>query len=185
MGRQRVGYDEAHRLLTNLLEPEEFLTMELIMEYHERWEEELILDEQKTHQDPCRAEKTTNLRSETTVGLRQELYAMSLGHFVVRALMLEAATKANVDVDRLSFKGSFQTFKTRLPECDPSNEVKFTEWYLAVVLEIGRERIPPRRNRINLRVIKRKMTSWNECRTKHRKLQPLTKASDHTVVMLR
>ncbi len=30
---------------------------------------------------------------------------MSLGHFVVRALMLEAAKQDNLDVDRLSFTG--------------------------------------------------------------------------------
>ena len=47
--------------------------MELIREYHERWEEELVFDEQKTHQNPRRAEKMTNLRSETTDGLKQEL----------------------------------------------------------------------------------------------------------------
>ena len=158
--------------------------MELIMEYHERWEEEIVYDEQKTHQDPCRAEKTTNLRSETTDGLKQEMYAMSLGHFVVRALMLEAATSVNMDVDRLSFKGSFQILKTRLPECDPSNEVKFSEWYAAVLWEISRERIPPRRNRINPRVIKRKMSRWNKCRPEHRKQKPLTKTFNQTVVML-
>jgi hypothetical protein len=181
---QRVGHDEVHRLMTNLLDAEEFPAMELIMEYHERWEEELVFDEQKTHQDPLRAEKTTNLRSETTDGLKQELYAMSLGHFVVRALMLEAAATAKMDVDRLSFKGSFQILKTRLPECDPSDEVKFSAWFAAVVWEISCERIPMRRNRINPRVIKRKMSRWNKCRPQNRKLKPLTKPFAKTVVML-
>lgn len=182
---QRPGHAEVHRLLTNLLDPDEFPARELIMEYHERWEIEIVIDEQKTHQDPCRAEKTTNLRSETTDGLRQELYALSLGHFVVRALMLEAATDANIDVDRLSFKGSFQILKTRLPECDPGNEVSFSQWYAAVVWEISCERIPPRRNRINPRVIKRKMSSWNKCRPEHRKQKPLAKPFDQIVVMVR
>lgn len=182
---QRVGHNEVHRLLTNLLDPLEFPAMELIMQYHERWEEELVYDEQKTHQDPCRAEKTTNLRSETRDGLKQEMYAMSLGHFVVRAMMLEAAKKSNLDVDRLSFKGSFQILKTRLPECDSSNPTGFSEWYAAVVWEISRERIPPRRNRINPRVIKRKMSRWRKCRPQHRQQKPLTKTFEKTVIMLR
>lgn len=181
---QRVGHDEVHRLMTNLQNPEEFPARELVMEYHDRWEEELVFDEQKTHQDPCRAEKTTNLRSETTDGLKQELYALSLGHCVVRALMLEAATVANIDVDRLSFKGSFQILKTRLPECVPYNESQFSQWYEAVVQEISRERIPPRRNRTNPRVIKRKMSNWKKCRPEHRKQKPLTKTFAQTVVML-
>lgn len=181
---QRTGHDEVHRLMTNLLDAEQFPAMELILEYHERWEEELVYDEQKTHQDPCRAEKTTNLRSETTDGLKQELYALSLAHFVVRALMFEAASQANMDPDRLSFKGSFEILRTRLPECDPRDEQAFASWYAAVIWEISRERIPVRRNRINPRVIKRKMSRWKKCRPHHRKPPPLTKTFDQTVVML-
>lgn len=81
----------------------------MIALYHERWEEELVFDEQKTHQDPRRAEKPAQLRSETPAGVRQELYALSLGHFVIRALMLEAARPAGLDVDRLSFVNCFRT----------------------------------------------------------------------------
>ncbi len=99
--------------------------MELVMEYDERWEEDVVFDEQKTHQYPCRAEKTTNYRSETTDGLKQEIYAMSISHFVTRFLMLQAAEEAGLDVDRISFKGSFQILKTRLPECDASTEASF------------------------------------------------------------
>jgi hypothetical protein len=51
---------------------------------HERWEEELTLDEQRTHHDPRRATKPANLLSETPKGVMQELYALSLGHFVTR-----------------------------------------------------------------------------------------------------
>lgn len=70
---QRTGHDEVHRIMTNLFDAKEYPAMELVLEYHERWEEEMVFDEQKTHQDPCRAEKTTNLRSETSDGLKQEL----------------------------------------------------------------------------------------------------------------
>ena len=154
------------------------------MEYHERWEEEIVFDEQKTHQDPCRAEKTTNLRSETSDGLKQELYALSIGHFVIRAMMLEAAKSIQVDVDRLSFKGCFQILKTRLPECDPSTETSFQTWYDAVVWELSSEQIPARRNRINPRVIKRKMSRWDKCRPQHRKQKPLSKLFEETVVMI-
>ena len=91
---------------------------ELIILYHERWEEELVFDEQKTHQDPRRATKPAQLRSETPAGVIQEVYALSLGHFVIRSLMFEAAATAGLDPDRLSFTGCFQILKCRLPECD-------------------------------------------------------------------
>ncbi|MCG8584297.1 MAG: hypothetical protein MI757_06255, partial [Pirellulales bacterium] len=149
----------------------------------ERWEEEIVFDEQKTHQDPCRAEKTTHLRSETSDGLKQELYALSLGHFITRAMMLEAAGTRKMDVDRLSFKGCFQILKTRLPECDPKTTLSFSDWFEAVLWEMSHETIPVRRNRINPRVIKRKMSRWNKCRLEHRKRPPLTKTFEQTVVM--
>src|SRR5205807_10509318 len=46
---QRVGHAERHRLITNLLDPEEYPALELICYYHQRCEEELTFDEQKTH----------------------------------------------------------------------------------------------------------------------------------------
>ncbi len=181
---QRVGHDEVHRLMTNLLDSTEYPAMELIMEYHERWEIELVFDEQKTHHDPCRAEKTANFRSETTDGLRQEIYAMALGHFAVRALMLEAAASEKIDVDLISFKGSFQILTNRLPEVGAGSQSELAEWYAGLIWEISQEKIPPRRNRINPRVIKRKMSRWKRCRKNHRKQEPLTKVFAETVVMI-
>jgi hypothetical protein len=64
--------------------------MELIPLYHERWEKELVFGEQKTDQDPRRATKLVQLRSEAPAGTIQEIYALSLGHFVIQALMFKA-----------------------------------------------------------------------------------------------
>jgi hypothetical protein len=150
---QRTGHGEVHRLITNLLDETEAPACELIALYHERWEEELVFDEQKTHQDPRRAEKPAQLRSETPDGVRQELYALSLGHYVIRALMFQAARSANVDVDRLSFVGCFRILQCRLPECDGRTRASMNDWYQALLAEMRSERIGPRRNRINPRVI--------------------------------
>jgi len=181
---QRTGHDEEHVLMTNLLDPREFPARELIPHYHHRWEIELVFDEQKTHQDPIRAEKPTHLRSETPEGVAQELYALSLGHFVVRALMHEAACEAGLDVDRLSFTGCFQILQCRLPECETSSPASMNDWYQALLAEMGTENIGPRRNRINPRVIKRKMSKWPKARPEHRRRPPLAKAFEDTVVMI-
>ncbi|MFV0446472.1 MAG: hypothetical protein ACK5Q5_23105 [Planctomycetaceae bacterium] len=115
---QRIGHQEVHVLITTLLDAQTYPWLELVQEYHERWEEELLNDEQKTHQDPLRAEKPAQLRSETPAGVRQDLYALPLGHFVIRALMFAAAQEQPLDVDRLSFTGCFRILPCRLPECD-------------------------------------------------------------------
>lgn len=180
---QRTGHGEVHRLITNLLDDEMYPALELVMIYHERWEEEITYDEQQTHQNPRRAEKTADFRSETLDGVVQELYALSLAHFVVRAMMFEAAQQADIDVDRISFKGAFQIIKTRLPECVCNSQESMKEWFDAVTYEISLERIPPRANRINPRVIKRKMSPWRKCREHDRKRDPLTKVFIDTILM--
>jgi hypothetical protein len=145
-----------------------------------------VFDEQKTYQDPRRAEKTTHFRSETRDGLKQEIYALSLAHFVTRSLMLKAATEREIDVDRLSFKGCFQIIKMRLPEYHPLAGGKSLDaWLQDLIWELGQEIIPERRNRINPRVIKRKMSKWNKCRPQHRNQPPLKKQFKNTIVMLR
>jgi hypothetical protein len=181
---QRVGHGEEHVLLTNLLDEKLYPASELIRGYHERWEHELVYDEQKTHQDPRRPTKPANLRSETPAGVIQELYALSLGHFVVRALMFEAAEREGLDPDRLSFTGCFQILQCRLPECDSRTERSFSEWCESLLWELGQERIEPRRNRINPRVIKQKMSKWPKKRPEHRNPPRLTKTFDESVVML-
>jgi hypothetical protein len=181
---QRVGHDEEHTLLTNLLDEKLYPAGELIGGYHERWEHELVYDEQKTHQDPRRATKPTHLRSETPGGVIQELYALSLGHFVVRALMFEAAQREHLDPDRLSFTGCFQILQCRLPECDARTPQSFQQWCESLLWELGQERTAPRRNRINPRVIKRKMSKWLKKRPEHRHPPPLTKTFAESVVMV-
>jgi hypothetical protein len=182
---QRVGHGEEHVLITNLLDEELYPANELIILYHERWEEELVFDEQKTHQDPRRASKPAHLRSETPAGVIQEIYALALGHFVIRSLMFEAAATVDLDPDRLSFTGCFQILKTRLPECDSTTAARFAAWYDAVLWEMQGERTDPRRNRVNPRVIKRKMSKWKKKRPEHRGLPPLKKTFPETVVMTR
>jgi Insertion element 4 transposase N-terminal/Transposase DDE domain len=182
---QRVGHGAEHVLITSLLDEKLYPANELIILYHERWEEELVFDEQKTHQDPRRASKPAHLRSETPAGVIQEIYALALGHFVIRSLMFAAAATVDLDPDRLSFTGCFQILKCRLPECDSKTAARFEAWYDAVLWEMQGERTDPRRNRVNPRVIKRKMSKWKKKRPEHRRLPPLKKTFAQTVVMNR
>jgi hypothetical protein len=181
----RPGHGEEHRLLTSLLSARHFPAVELIVEYHERWEHEITLDEEKTHQDPKRPTKPAHLRSETPDGVIQELHALSIGHFVVRAMMHEAALQRQIDPDRLSFTGAFQIIKTRLPECGSRALPTPAAWWEAVVWEIGEEQIPSRANRSNPRVIKQKVKKWPKKRPHHRHPPPLTKPFAKSIVMLR
>jgi hypothetical protein len=182
---QRVGHGEEHVRITNLFDDDAHPATGLIMLDHERWEEELTFDEQKTHQDPRRATKPAQLRSETPAGVVQELYALSLGHFVIRSQMCEAAATAGLDPDALSFTGCVQVLKCRLPECERKTPATFAAWDRGVLWEMQTERTDPRRNRINPRVIKRKMSKWKKKRPEHRHRLPLKKTFAEAVVMRR
>src|ERR1043166_6132041 len=188
---QRVGHGQEHTLITTLVDAGEHPAVELIWLYHQRWEEELTFDEQKAHQDPPRPGKPTNLRSETPQGVIQEVYALSLGHYVTRALMAQAAATQDLDPDWLSFVGCLRILKCRLPECDSRTPQSWQEWYEAVLWEMSCERVdlkqtptgPQRYHRINPRVIKRKMSNWRKKRPEHRNRPPLSKTFVESIVM--
>jgi hypothetical protein len=180
---QRTGHGEVHRLGTNLLDNDEYPSLELVCLYHERWEEELVFDEQKTHLDPRRPGKPAHFRSQTPEGVEQEVYALSLGHFVVRALMLESAKQEQLDVDRLSFTGCLRVLQAALPDCDSSTSLSFQQWLDALFQALLQQRIEPRRNRVNPRVVKRKMSKFAKKRPEHRGSKPLKKTFAETVLI--
>jgi hypothetical protein len=96
--------DQHYRLLTTILDPEQAPANELAALYPERWEIEGMLDELKSHQRGPRAV----LRSKHPDGIHQEAYGYLCTHYAIRRLMHDAALKANLDPDRLSFTRSLR-----------------------------------------------------------------------------
>lgn len=100
-----------YRLVTTLLDPAQAPADELAALYHERWEVETALDELKTH---LRGAQIV-LRSKTPALVRQEFYGLLMAHFAIRGLMHEAALKAEIDPDRLSFLHAVRVVRRTLP----------------------------------------------------------------------
>jgi hypothetical protein len=100
-----------YRLVTSILEPGKAPAEELAALYHERWEFETALDELKTHLRGARLV----LRSKTPPLVRQEFYGLMMAHFAIRALMHEAALKAEVDPDTLSYVHAVRVIRRKLP----------------------------------------------------------------------
>jgi hypothetical protein len=178
---KRVGRGQDHVLLTTLFDATAHPARELISLYHERWEIELVLDEQKTHQNPWRVTKPANLRSERPLGVLQEMYALSIGHYVMRAMMSCAAEREGLDPDRLSFVGCLQVLRTRLPEF-PSQEAAQSGWLQALLAEMASERTEPRRNRVNPRVVRVKMSKFKKKRREHRGIGSLERAFGEIII---
>lgn len=148
---ERLGEPgKVYRLATTWLNAHTAPAMELILLYHERWEIELALDEIKTHQ----RQQQKVLRSKTPEGVRQELYATVLAHYAVRSLMVQAASQAKVDPDRLSFTAAlFQVQEaiddgmTFAPEHGP-------RLLVGLLARLAKAILPPRRLRVNRRELK-------------------------------
>ncbi len=74
-----------------------------------------------------------------------------------------------------------------MPECPSATPQGLEAWYQGLLWELQRERTDDevRRNRINPRVVKRKMSKFKQKRLEHRRLRPLKKSFAETVGLLR
>ena len=103
--------DSLYRLITTVLDDRKAPAKDLAALYHDRWEIENVFDEFKTH---LRGRQAV-LRSKTPELVEQELYGFLLAHFAIRGLMHEAALKADLDPDRLSFLHTVRVVRRKLP----------------------------------------------------------------------
>jgi len=71
-----------------------------------------------------------------------------------------------------------------LPEC-PASQRGLRRWFHNLVAEVAEEVLEDRRNRINPRVIERKMSNWKKKRPEHRNYPQPTKDFGAAIVMLR
>jgi hypothetical protein len=104
------GSEPLYRLITTILNHEQAPAKELAALYPERWEIETALDELKTH---LRGAQIV-LRSKTPELVQQEFFGLLMAHFAIRGLMHEAALKADVDPDQLSFLHSVRVVQRRM-----------------------------------------------------------------------
>ena len=124
------------------------------------------------------------MRSETPAGVVQEMYALSVGHYLTRAFMAEAAHSRGLDPDRLSFIGCLRVLRLRLAEYPAVPKQDRAGWYRALLWEMASERNEPRRNRVNPRVVKVKMSKFKKKRAEHRPARSLTQSFEQSVVIL-
>jgi hypothetical protein len=160
----RPGHGERHRLLTTLLDPAAYPALELACAYHERWEIEVTIDEQQSHQRLAQQP----LRSRKPVGVIQELYGLLLAHYLVRALMHQAARAAGVDPDRLSFVHALQVIGAAISDFELAAPAQLPALHARLLVDLAQRRLPERRNRSNPRVVKRKMSNFPLKRAEHR-----------------
>jgi Transposase DDE domain/Insertion element 4 transposase N-terminal len=117
------GAEPIYRLVTTILDAEAAPAAELAALYQERWEIETAFGELKTH---LRGSRIV-LRSRTPELVRQEFYGLLMLHYAVRGVMHEAAIKANIDPDELSFLHAVRVIRRKssaagfIPPSEPNS----------------------------------------------------------------
>lgn len=105
--RRQVKGFRPHWVLTSLLDPVAYPASELALLYHERWEQELANDEIKTHL----LERREALRSQSPVGIRQEVAGIAMAYNLVRVAMARVAGELGVAPRRISFLASLREIR--------------------------------------------------------------------------
>jgi hypothetical protein len=180
---QLPGHGQVHRLVTTLLDPEEFPALMLVCAYHERWEFELVVDEQDTHQLQ-QHHPSSPLRSRKPAGVIQELYGLMLAHYVVRALMHEAALLAEEDPDRLSFVHALRVIQEAVPDFEIAAPALLEGLFRRLLRELARTHLPERKPRAEPRCVRRKVIKWPLKRSEHYRWPQPTRAFEKAVALI-
>jgi len=82
----------------------------------------------------------------------------------------------------LSFTGALKILRCRLPEV-PKHGRGLDRWFADLVAEVAEEVLEKRRDRVNPRVIKRKMSNWKKKRPEHRHYAQPTKKFRQSIII--
>ena len=173
--------EQVYRLVTTLLDPFLYPARAVAVLYHERWHVEVVIDETRTHL-PLSAR---TLRSLTPEGVIQELYAHLVAHLVVRTLMLQAAEQANISPTQISFTETIRIRDENLIPLSLVNAPRGPHMVERVIKEIGEQRLPKQRVRIQPRVVKRGRSRYERKKPEHWQAPPLELDVDfHEIIAL-
>lgn len=145
-----------YRLVTTLLDPQQASAEAIARLYHRRWAIEETFDELDTHQRLA----TRTLRSQTPVGVVQELYGLLLAHYAVRTTMYHAALLSQQAPDRLSFVTALQLVCEAIPDFQLLAAPTWATRRAMLLTDIAQARLPQRQVRFNPRVVKRRASKF-------------------------
>jgi hypothetical protein len=149
-----------YRYFTSLLDPVQYPAIDLVRLYCLRWEEEIALDEIKTHE--CAATTVNRpviFRSLRSRRVLQEAYALVIAYNMVRTLMTQAARKRDSDALRISFVDSLERIREAALLMAAADTRSLSRIFEDLLDSIGRC-VPPKRHRSNPREVCIKMSAY-------------------------
>jgi len=156
-----------YRFFTSLLDAQIYSAVELVFRYAERWQEEIALDEIKTHQ--CGATTVNRpviFRSTASRRVLQEAYGLVLAYNLIRILMTQAALKFNVPPLRISFVDSMERIRSAALLMAAARTPLLLAIFEDLLHSIAQCVLPKRKHRENPRAVCIKMSSYPRKRKK-------------------
>jgi len=150
-------------LVTTLLDPVRYPASEILQAYLRRWRLEMCLDDLKTTLG------METLRCKTPAMVEKEVLMYLIAHNLIRWLMIQAVLEHNVDLERISFKGtidSLREFSQAMAQAR-SKRKRQAVWD-ELLRTLAADLLPVRPGRREPRAVKRQ----------HNKYPPLTTARD-------
>jgi hypothetical protein len=154
-----------YRFFTSLLDPKQYPADEIVRLYHQRWDEEMVIDEIKTHQ--CNATTVNRpliFRSKAPERVMQEAWGLVLSYNLIRTLILQSAQRMAISPLQLSFVSSLERIRdaSLLMAVAPTRALPLI--FNDLLDSIARCRLPERRQRNNPRAVCIKMSGYHRKR---------------------
>jgi hypothetical protein len=138
-------------LVTTLVDPKLYPAHQLIALYARRWSLELCLRDLKTTLG------MEELRCKTPDMAEKELLAYLVAHNLIRCIMAEAVARYQVDLQRVSFKGSVDALRQYSEAIGKARNRKMRlQLWQDLLLNLARDLVRLRPNRSEHRAVKRR-----------------------------
>ena len=138
-------------LVTTLLDPKLYPAQELIGLYARRWRLELCFRDLKTTMG------MEQLRCKSPDMAEKELLAYLIAHNLIRCVIAQAVALHQVDLERVSFKGSVDALRQYSDAIAQARNRKMRrQLWEDLLLNLARDLVPNRPNRIEPRAVKRR-----------------------------
>jgi hypothetical protein len=160
------GSRAPRRLLTSLLDPT-IRGVEIAALYPRRWDEEIAIDEIKTHLgDAATVNRPLVLRSRTPERVEQEVYGLLIAYNAVRRLMVQSAVAAweergeKVEHLRLSFTITLERLREAIRDMMTLPTLQLADRFARFRNAVIRARVEPRPGRSYPRAVRVKMSNY-------------------------
>ena len=142
-------------VITTLLDPQRYPAQEILQAYLRRWRLEMCLDDLKT------TLYLEFLRGRTPQMVQKEMYTRLIAHNLIRCVMAQAASRHEVPLERLSFKGSLDALRHFAQAMARARSKAKRQRLWDLLLEtLSRDLVPERPGRHEPRAVKRKKTKY-------------------------